>query len=660
MKITLHVSRFFILMIVLLISFSLFNPMISISKPCIKQVKDEYDNINKYYSMKNLNPELNDELWIPDGYTIPENRVYLSDEQVTTLLKKLKQSQNNDLPLRVDHTYSKHLRPIFNQIGGSCGSASRICYMFAYEINAHRGVDGSLIEHMYPSHFTWLLTGQGSSKDQMAIFNGIPNADMYGGETFSEIYGGGDIYWPSVEEAPDYGWMTGYDQWYNAMNNRLEKTEYIKLNTPENLELLKQWMYNHFNDNDFFEGGIAGNGVAMGNGMQTDRIPLNEYEGGKKIVLNWGDQINHGASWSGCEDEAGFDFNEEGQITNDIDITVDRKIDMRDWERGALIFLNSWGTFWENQGTVYVPYRLLAIGYGSERLPRPMEAELYHIRKNFASNKALKIEMEYSQRSNLKLSIGISENITRDIPEKELVAHHFITAGNGEVPLLGKWTDGNMHTEPMEFMLDLTDLQKEVNNSNMLKYFLKVETNDGEGRLNKLSLVNYVSSENEELNYPSENILLESDNIYYYSFLVEPDPQPRIHTEGSLVWGKETPGSTLLGSFTIENIGSQESLLSWEISEYPDWGTWTFTPIAGENLKPGDETRIVEVEVIIPEEKNIEFNGKIKIINKNSNSDYSTIPISLSTPKNMMLYQMPIFVRFLNNYPILYDIIFNS
>jgi len=343
MKIALHISRFFILTIVLLISFSLFNPILSFSKPCMKQAKDELDNINYYYSMNNLNPDPYGEPWIPDGYTIPENRVYLSDEQVNNLLKKLKQNQNYELPSRVDHTYSKHMRPIFNQVGGSCGSASRICYMFAYEINAHRGDDGSLIEHMYPSHFTWLLTSQGSSKDQMAIFNGIPNAEMYGGETFSEIYGGEDIYWPSVEEAPDYGWMTGYDQWYNAMNNRLEKTEYIKLNTPENLELLKQWMYNHFDDNDFFEGGIAGNGVAMGNGMQTDRIPLNEYEGGKKIVLNWGDQINHGASWSGYDDEVGFDYNGDGQITNDIDITDDGKIDMRDWERGALIFLNFLG-----------------------------------------------------------------------------------------------------------------------------------------------------------------------------------------------------------------------------------------------------------------------------------------------------------------------------
>jgi hypothetical protein len=603
------------------------------------QTTDEINNISNRILMNNLNPDRNEEPWIPDGYTIPENKTYMSDERVQELLQNLKYSQNYELPSRVDHTDSKHMRPIFNQVGGSCGSASRICYMFAYEINAHRGVDGSLLEHRYPSHFTWLLTDQGSSKDQMAIFNGVPNAKMYSGDTFSEIYGGEEIYWPSIEEAPDYGWMTGYDQWFNAMSNRLEKTEYIKLNTPENLELLKYWMYNHFDDTDFVEGGIAGNGVAMGNGMQTVIIPLNEYEGGKKIVLNWGNQINHGATWSGYDDEVGFDFNEDGQITNDIDITDDGKVDMRDWERGALIFVNSWGILWENHGTVYVPYRLLVIGTGSEGVPRSMGAELYYIRKNYAPNKALKIEMEYSQRCNLKLSIGLSEDLTSDIPEKELEAHHFIWAGNGEVPLLGKWADGTMHTESMEFMLDFTDLQEGINTSNMLKYFLKIETQEGEGILKKLSLVNYASSENEEINYPTENVILESNIIYFFSFILEPDPQPKIHTEGTLAWGKVKPNSTLSGCFTIENIGASESLLNWEIIEYPNWGTWTFSPMNGQNLKPDDGTCTVEVDVIIPDDKNTDFSGKIKVINKNSNSDYSTISVSLSTPKNKIFNQ---------------------
>ncbi len=648
--------RLLILTITLMISFSFLPTVNSTLQFCMKETIIGTNNISNVVLKNNLNPDPNGELWIPDGYTIPKNRTCMSNDRVHELLHQLKQSQNYDIPSKVDHTYSIHMRPIFNQVGGSCGSASRICYMFAYEINALRGVDGNLIEHRYPSHFTWLLTGQGSSKDQMAIFNGVPNAELYGGDTFSEIYGGEEIYWPSVEEAPDYGWMTGYDQWYNAMINRLEKTEYIKLDTPENLELFKYWMYNHFDDTDFFDGGIAGNGVAMGNGMQTVRIHLTDYECGKKIVLNWGNQINHGASWSGYDDDVGYDFNEDGQITNNIDITDDGKVDMRDWERGALIFLNSWGNIWENQGTVYVPYRLLKIGHGSESYPRPMDAELYHIRKNYAPNKALKIELQYSQRSNLKLSVGISEDITSDVPEKEIDCHHFIWAGNGEVPLLGKWADGKMHSEPMKFMLDLSDLQEDIDTSKMLKYFLRIETREGEGLLERLSLVNYITSNNEEILYPSENIILQSNNIYYFTFIVDSDPQSKIHAEGTLSWEKVITGSTLSGNFSIENIGAPESQLNWEITEYPEWGQWIFTPKNGENLKPEDGIQTVEVEVAVPEAKNTKFSGKIKIINKNNNNDYSTISVSLSTPKNNYVHQNPSLIRFLKNHPILHTI----
>lgn len=58
---------------------------------------------------------------------------------------------------RPDHVNNADLRffpPVFNQDGGSCGSASRIGYMFTYEINAYRGTDASLPENIYPTHFT--------------------------------------------------------------------------------------------------------------------------------------------------------------------------------------------------------------------------------------------------------------------------------------------------------------------------------------------------------------------------------------------------------------------------------------------------------------------------------------------------------------------------
>ena len=90
-------------------------------------------------------------------------------------------------PDHVNNGESRCFPPVVNQDGGSCGSASRIYYMFTYEINAYRNADGKKPENQYPTHFTWLLTNSNSGKEGMARANGIPNSVTYGGNTFLVI-----------------------------------------------------------------------------------------------------------------------------------------------------------------------------------------------------------------------------------------------------------------------------------------------------------------------------------------------------------------------------------------------------------------------------------------------------------------------------------------
>ncbi len=439
----------------------------------------------------NRNPNPKGEPWYVDHFRPIENPVMMKSNQKQKILQ-----QTTTLPYRVDHSFSDHMRPVFNQVGGSCGSASRICYMFGYELNNHRGLTADNYRTQYPSHFTWLLTGQNSGKAEMAIFNGVPNALYYNGATYSTKYGGSDIYWPSADEAPDYGWMNGYNRWENALNNRLKKTVHITLNTPKNLEVLKSWIYNHHNDTiNFQEGGVAGAGVATG-GMSTVMIPSGYYKSGQHIVKEWGPQVDHGTTWSGYDDSVAFDFNDDGKITNDIDINDDGVVNMADWERGALIMLNSWGDGWKNNGTVYVPYRLLKINN--------MSAEFYYIRKNYAPEKVMKIKMDYNERCNLKLNIGISTDTSATIPEKTMVCHHFNYAGNGKVPMLGRWADGEIHDEPMEFCFDLTDLMENMDVSTDYNFYLKAiakRFTDGAGTIYSVSVVDYKADESGAVEY---------------------------------------------------------------------------------------------------------------------------------------------------------------
>jgi len=76
-----------------------------------------------------------------------------------------------------------------------------------------------------------------------------------------------------------------------------------------------------------------------------------------------------------------------------------------------------------------------------------------------------------------------------------------------------------------------------------------------------------------------------------------PPAIPDLDCDGSLSWTEVTPGETVTGTFTVENIGDEDSLLDWEIESYPDWGSnWTFDPDGGTDLPKGAPIT-VDVEV---------------------------------------------------------------
>jgi len=111
------------------------------------------------------------------------------------------------------------------------------------------------------------------------------------------------------------------------------------------------------------------------------------------------------------------------------------------------------------------------------------------------------------------------------------------------------------------------------------------------------------------------------------------DAGPDLDCNGVLSWTDIKSGDVVTGSFTVENIGDPASELDWEIESYPDWGTWTFTPLNGDDLTPEDGAITVEVSVVAPDNKNKEFIGGVKIVNKEASGDCYYIQVSLATPR---------------------------
>jgi len=98
-----------------------------------------------------------------------------------------------------------------------------------------------------------------------------------------------------------------------------------------------------------------------------------------------------------------------------------------------------------------------------------------------------------------------------------------------------------------------------------------------------------------------------------------------------LSWSNVFPGETVTGSFTVENIGEPGSELDWEITDYPSWGTWSFNPSSGQNLKPEDGPVTVQVEVVAPNQPEQTFTGLVTIENQEDSSDYDTINAYMAT-----------------------------
>ncbi|MCK4901846.1 MAG: hypothetical protein KAS76_00700 [Thermoplasmatales archaeon] len=115
-------------------------------------------------------------------------------------------------------------------------------------------------------------------------------------------------------------------------------------------------------------------------------------------------------------------------------------------------------------------------------------------------------------------------------------------------------------------------------------------------------------------------------------------------------WVGINPGETIEDSFTVENIGASGSELDWEVTEWPDWGEWVFSPISGDDLTPEDDGIEVDMICAAPSEKDQTFTGEIKIENKNDPSDYDIIHIILTTPRTR---ELNIFEKLLSHFPIL-------
>ena len=221
-------------------------------------------------------------------------------------------------PDHINNALNPSFPPIINQSGGSCGAASSIYYQFTNQINTARFVAADNDERRYATHFPWMLNTNGPSGtgyDRLGKEVGIASCAVYGGTTYSHIYGhsGQD------DQDDDCGWMQGYDRWFATMHNRIATGNSFPYNcgTEEGRELVKNYLWNRCGDESYASGGICGIGVAAG--PFEGNIPkttANDAAGvtGMKYVTDWNETYNHAMTIVGYDDRIEFDLDGNGII----------------------------------------------------------------------------------------------------------------------------------------------------------------------------------------------------------------------------------------------------------------------------------------------------------------------------------------------------------
>jgi hypothetical protein len=384
----------------------------------------------------------------------------------------------DNLPPSVNNAAKQFFRPIFNQQGSSCGNANGIGYNFTYEINYARNLSAATAGNQYPYCHTYHFLNGGNQDngtshmyvDALNIVkeNGIPNVTDYGG--FTNGY-------PTK-------WLSGYDLWYKAMQNRVDRIDTISLLDVAGLTRLKQWVFDHGNGSA--HGGVANFGCSA-QGWQLGTI-ASGVEAGKSIMTKYGTDPSgdHGQTVCGYNDSIRNDVNRDGKFTNNIDVTGDGKVDLADWEVGALYMANSWGTSFGNSGFYYCPYRLLALPMEQGGLMNGNRACIITVKTGYKPKMTLKASITHSQRNQIALSVGVATDQAATAPTITKTYKHQFNYAGGAFPMCGK----NM-AATIELGLDLTDLLDSIPGAAQAKFFLIIDSKGGSGTVNSLSLMDY-------------------------------------------------------------------------------------------------------------------------------------------------------------------------
>jgi hypothetical protein len=446
-------------------------------------------------------------------YTIDDNKfIQLTDEG--------RQYYEKNLPHVINFVDSPHFPPIYQQDHWVCNQVAASYYMFTYETNIRKGLNSSDPANQYAVYFPWNIGNGGSG---WYGDNYILSMEMMKDQGIPKMLDS-----PADQTQDSSLWASGYDFYYQLMHNKIEDYFMIDVSSAEGIQTLKGWVYDRLGTD--YHGG-SGTFLANSAVGGTSYLPAGTPEQGAYVFIQCGDNALHARTIIGYNDIIRYDYNGDGEYTNNIDLNGDGVIDARDWEIGGFRVAESYGPDWQGDGTCYFMYRTFAEKYGEGGiLNNYVHVLVPHT--DYKPEITAKIRLTHEARRRIKVKIGINPDTTATEPifVKDFP---FFNYQGGNNYMQGGTTEAD---KTIEFGLDITPLLEYFSDNSCAKIFLIVDEFDphGEffGMIDYFSIRDYTTANVQEFSFgEAVEMINHSTTQLAVNVQLEDLDRPRITTE---------------------------------------------------------------------------------------------------------------------------------
>jgi hypothetical protein len=322
--------------------------------------------------------------------------------------------------------------------------------------------------------------------------------------------------WPYETSGPTaYGqWPGDPEVWRNALNYRMGDLHKLEnLNTVDGLEALKQKLSEGviFNIATFISAWEKWTDGVQDNPNTADD---DEYVGDTIVSGINGYYGGHAMTIVGYNDNLWIDINGDGKVQNN--------------ELGALKIANSWGSWWENSGFVWIAYDAVLGNNDEQHVFYDNYAFYTDARATYSPEYVAEFTINCPKRSSLYTSLGVGGVESSD-PES-IFEPAGLSGDGGGFDFMGRVSEGFDGT----FVLDYTDLL--TDGTNFQRYFLGIKNISTREPIDikDFKLINCTTGE-EWLGLQDYPISLESGEKYFY---IDKIAQPENMHSATFLLGK--------------------------------------------------------------------------------------------------------------------------